>query len=209
MTTGEHVWNLEVARPSGDTVGAWAFRHRSWLPIVPALALLIAPPLTLTWIAVALGALLVAAGQALRFWAVRHIGVISRTRSRRLGPLITTGPYGFIRNPLYVGNALLWTGFVLSSRVFWMLPIAWAIFTLQYGAMARWEERVLTAHHPGYATYVSTVGGWIPRWPRRTRNRGSRHGSKHGWSLVLFSERGTLAAELAMGVLLIVKNWMM
>jgi protein-S-isoprenylcysteine O-methyltransferase Ste14 len=207
MTTGEHVWNLEVARPGDETVGAWAFRHRSWLPIIPAVALLLAPPLTLTPTAVAVGALLVAAGQGLRFWAVRHIGVISRTRCGRLGPLITTGPYEFIRNPLYVGNALLWTGFVLSSRVFWMLPIAWAIFTVQYGAMARWEERVLTAHYPGYAAYVSAVGRWVPRRPRRVRSTAA--GSTHRWSAVLFSERGTLAAEFVMVVLLVAKNWIL
>ena len=86
-----------------------------------------------------------------------------------------------------------------------MLPVAWAMFAMQYCAMARWEERVLTAHHPGYADYVSSVGRWIPRWSRPARPAAKRS-SKHGWSLVLFSERGTLAAELAMGLLLTVKN---
>ena len=56
-----------------------------------------------------------AAGELLRFWAVRHIGVISRTRSDRLGPLVETGPFALIRNPLYLGNIALWVGFTLSA----------------------------------------------------------------------------------------------
>src|SRR5262245_18077554 len=99
--------------------GAWTFRHRSWLPIVPALPLLLAPPLSHAWPDTTTCAVLVAAGQILRFWSLRHIGVISRTRSFRLGRLITSGPYAVIRNPLYVGNALLWTGFVVCSQVIW------------------------------------------------------------------------------------------
>ncbi len=57
----------------------------------------------------------VGAGELLRLWAVRHIGVISRTRSDRLGPLISTGPFGWVRNPLYIGNLALWSGFTVSA----------------------------------------------------------------------------------------------
>jgi protein-S-isoprenylcysteine O-methyltransferase Ste14 len=45
-----------------------------------------------------------AAGELIRLWGVHHIGAISRTRSQRLGPLVATGPFALIRNPLYVGN---------------------------------------------------------------------------------------------------------
>ena len=196
----------EPGNPVERHVGAWAFRNRSWLPIVPALPLLLAPPLSLTWLDMATGAMLVAAGQVLRFWAVRHIGVLSRTRSIRLGKLITSGPYAVIRNPLYVGNALLWTGFVVWSQVLWMLPVAWAIFALQYGAMAQWEELILAEHYPAYPAYAAQVGRWVPRWNRSWHRRPQTAAETHRWSRVLFSERGTLIAEVTMVLLLVGKH---
>jgi protein-S-isoprenylcysteine O-methyltransferase Ste14 len=205
MTTGEAVWGSRQVRRTGPAVGAWAFRQRSWLPVLPALPLLFAPPSRPTLSALVAGLLFAAAGQALRFWAVRHIGVISRTRATRIGPLITSGPYAAIRNPLYVGNWLLWTGFVIGARVFWMLPIAWAAFALQYGAIAQWEEEFLAAQGPTHAAYVSSVGRWLPRPRAAAAIAGPTR--RHGWRDVLFSERGTLLAEAAMLALLAVKEW--
>jgi protein-S-isoprenylcysteine O-methyltransferase Ste14 len=46
-------------------------------------------------------------------------------------------------NPLYAGNWFLWTGFVIWSELLWMLPIAWIVFWVQYGAIRRWEEAML------------------------------------------------------------------
>src|SRR5436189_2811213 len=83
--------------------GGWLFRQRSWLPLpLVAALLLIPPPDGATgapfWIA---GAAVVAAGEGIRLWAVHHIGAISRTRSDRLGPLVASGPFSYVRNPLY------------------------------------------------------------------------------------------------------------
>ena len=206
MRLSDKVSTIEVAHDVERHAGAWAFRHRSWLPIVPAIPLLLAPPLSLAWPDRATGVLLVAAGQLLRFWAVTHIGVISRTRTMRLGKLITSGPYSLIRNPLYVGNALLWTGFVVLSQVLWMLPVAWAIFALQYGAMARWEERILAERYPAYRAYAAQVGRWVPRWNSNWHRRTQTAAETHDWSGVLFSERGTLIAEITMVLLLVGKH---
>ena len=206
MSSGEAVLVSRQVRQTGPAVGAWAFRNRSWLPIVPALPVLIAPPADASVGVIAAAALLVGAGQLLRFWAVRHIGVISRTRANRLGPLITSGPYAAVRNPLYLGNWLLWTGFVMGARVFWMLPLAWMAFALQYGAIAQWEEEFLAAQGPAHAAYVSAVGRWLPRARRATlpRQPAMRH---YQWREVLFSERGTLIAEIVMTLLLTFRHY--
>src|SRR5262245_53385807 len=98
-------------------LGGWLFARRTWLPLPLAIALLLLPPSAATaplgWI----GALFVFGGEAVRLWAVRHIGAISRTRSGRLGPLVDTGPFRFVRNPLYLGNVAIWIGFALGARL--------------------------------------------------------------------------------------------
>ena len=99
-------------------LGGWLFRQRTWLPLPLAAALIFIPaePGTAApfWIA---GLTLILAGESLRLWSVHHIGAISRTRSDRLGPLISTGPFAVVRNPLYLGNIALWTGFALTAQL--------------------------------------------------------------------------------------------
>ncbi len=187
--------------------GSWAFRHRSWLPVPLALLALAARPSPAVPLVVPLiGATLLVAGHALRCWAVRHIGDISRTRAARTGPLIQSGPYAFVRNPLYIGNWLLWTGLALGARLLWLLPIAWAIFALQYGAIVRWEEGLLAARSRAYRAYAVAVPRWVPRACATFPSAREEH--THPWSHVLFSERGTFAATLAVAVGVAVKQWL-
>src|SRR5207237_2659474 len=86
-------------------IGGWLFQHRTPIPVPLAVALLLIPGQHVSNPKVfdASGAVLVAAGEWIRLWAVRHIGVISRTRSDRVGPLVSTGPFAHVRNPLYIG----------------------------------------------------------------------------------------------------------
>src|SRR5262245_64531426 len=92
--------------------------------------------------ALLIGILLVAAGELVRLTAVHHIGAISRTRSDRLGPLVESGPFAHTRNPLYLGNILLWLGFTVSARLLWLTPIVFLLLAAEYHAIVRWEERL-------------------------------------------------------------------
>src|SRR5262245_43981034 len=191
--------------PRLQQLGGWAFRQRSWLPVPLALVLVFVSwsASGSSWVAWA-GGVLVAAGLGVRMWGVRHIGTISRTRATRQGPLITSGPYAIVRNPLYVGNAAMWTGFVLLARLLWMLPIAWLVFAVEYGAIAAWEEARLRVHYGReYDAYASVVGRWIPTLNRWTT---SAPAERHPWREVAFSERGTLIAAAVMTALLLVKH---
>src|SRR5438477_3381789 len=128
-----------------EHIGGWLFRHRTSLPVPISVLILLIPASQLSDAAawVATGVAITVAGEALRLWAVHHIGVISRTRSDRLGPLIDTGPFSLVRNPLYLGNILLWLGFAFAARMLWFAPIALLLLVLEYHAIVRWEERLL------------------------------------------------------------------
>jgi protein-S-isoprenylcysteine O-methyltransferase Ste14 len=181
--------------------GAWVFRNRSWLPVPLAIAVIVlSRHLQVVPRFVAGGLALEGMGEALRLWAIRHIGTISRTRAQRLGPLVTSGPYAFVRNPLYVGNWCLWTGVVVCSGVLWMLPIVWLVFGAQYALMVGHEERLLQERHEDYADYMRRVPGWIPRL---LRPRPVATGPRVPWGAVLVSERSTLLAIAVMAGLLL------
>jgi protein-S-isoprenylcysteine O-methyltransferase Ste14 len=152
---------------------------------------------------VAVGVLLTGIGEVLRLWAVRHIGTISRTRSDRLGPLVTTGPFALTRNPLYIGNLALWTGFALAARLLWLVPLAIALLGAEYHAIVRWEERLLESRlGEAYREYAARVPRWVPRVPRIGGMPPAGGGQLFSWRETLFSERGTLIA-IAVGYLVI------
>src|SRR5580765_2009878 len=153
-------------------IGGWLFRHRTVIPIPLAFAILAIPASpTQPAALVSAGSILVAAGEAIRLWGVRHIGAISRTRSERLGPLVASGPFALVRNPLYVGNVALWVGFAVSARLLWLAPVFVAILAFEYHAIVRWEERLLEERlGESYRTYAEQV----PRWLPNTSNRRAR-----------------------------------
>jgi protein-S-isoprenylcysteine O-methyltransferase Ste14 len=153
------------------------------------------------------GVLLVAAGELLRLWAVRHIGVISRTRADRLGPLIVSGPFRIIRNPLYVGNLLLWSGFAVTARLLWMVPVVVLVIGFEYHAIVRWEEQLLLARRgDAYRAYTERVPRWLPSV--RRRGAAAAPPAPYSWPDTLRSERGTLIAIAAGFLLLALKfHW--
>lgn len=74
-------------------------------------------------------------GIGVRLWAS---GVI--TKNRRLA---TSGPYVYVRHPLYVGNILILAAFVLASGVWWTALVAAAFLLFYYPPAIEYEERKL------------------------------------------------------------------
>jgi protein-S-isoprenylcysteine O-methyltransferase Ste14 len=212
MTTSEI---SDQTSPDSTKLGGWLFRHRTALPLPIAAAILgipvgeAAPSVLL----VAAGVAVTLAGELIRLWGVHHIGAISRTRSDRLGPLVDTGPFALVRNPLYVGNILLWVGFALSARLVWLAPLAAMLLAAEYHAIVRWEEQLLVSRlGAAYREYAAQVPRWLPMFNRRERqerrdqdfsaSRASSAVTSFSWTETLFSERGTFVA-IALGYLLL------
>ena len=66
----------------------------------------------------------------MRFWAAGHL--------HKNVDLVTSGPYRFTRNPLYLGRLLIFSGLAVMARLPWglnlvaVLPLGWAVFFLYY-----------------------------------------------------------------------------
>ncbi len=199
----------QAAQQDADTfvrVGGWLFRNRTSIPLPIVMALLVIPPRAADagtgWLVWA-GLAVVVVGELIRLWGVHHIGSVSRTRSERLGPLIDSGPFARVRNPLYVGNVLLWLGFAMSARLPWLAPVVFVLLALEYHAIVRWEERLLaTRIGPPYVDYLRRVPRWLPSLTGNSRDA-SR--SAFSWKETLYSERGTLIAIAAGYMLLALK----
>jgi protein-S-isoprenylcysteine O-methyltransferase Ste14 len=176
--------------------GGWLFRRRSWVPLPLVVLLLAAPPGAGSPVLHgAIGAALIAAGEIVRLLAVRRIGSVSRTRADRLGPLVMTGPFARVRNPLYLGNMAIWTGFAISARLAWLAIPLLALLALSYHAVVRWEEHLLESRlGEPYRTYRSRVPRWLPRMTPASSPANPANGERHTWRATLFSERGTLIA---------------
>ena len=201
---------MQIELDTVTRLGGWLFRHRTALPLPVATAILVlrtgqAPP-SPGLLAVGIGATM--AGELLRLWAVRYIGVISRTRSDRLGPLVASGPFAIVRNPLYVGNIALWVGFALTARLIWLAPVILVMLAAEYHAIVRWEERLLESRlGETYRAYAARVPRWWPAFNRRDRrerrekdpsaNSAASAVKRDSFRQTLFSERGTLLAIAA------------
>src|SRR4051794_18221831 len=151
------------------SIGGWLFRHRTLIPLPLGIALLLTPKGSTNSIAtVATGVGLIVFGEGVRLWGVQHIGVISRTRSDRLGPLVTSGPFALVRNPLYTGNVALWMGFAVAAGLVRLAPIFAAVLAFEYHAIVRWEERLLDRRlGTRYRAYAARAPRWLPRTRRR------------------------------------------
>ncbi|MDP2313246.1 MAG: isoprenylcysteine carboxylmethyltransferase family protein [Pseudomonadota bacterium] len=139
------------------------------------------------------GLAILGAGEVVRLAAVGHIGLPSRTRADDVGALVRSGPYGWVRNPLYLGNLLLYAGL---GVVLWPSAlVAVPILAVYYELIVRWEERNLAARiGEPYRRYLAEVPRWVPRAPSRRADG--------AWRLAtaVRSERSTL---VAIGVVLV------
>lgn len=88
----------------------------------------------------AAGTAVFAAGKAIKYWAIASLGPRWSFRVRVIPglPLVTTGPYRFLRHPNYVGIA----GELVGSALFFAAPVAGVLGTLFFAELLRRRIRV-------------------------------------------------------------------
>ncbi len=92
--------------------------------------------------------------------------------------LAQSGPYAFVRHPLYTGNILLVMGFAVANATLWAVPLALAFFWFYYPPAIEYEDRKLNS------IFGQTWRDWADRTPAlMPRLRSPSGGPSGGWSL--------------------------
>lgn len=183
-------------------IGNFFFKARSYTPIPIILIILyFADP---TWYTNSIGLFFIVLGECLRMWAVGYAG--GTTRATTLGAakdLVTTGPYSYVRNPLYLGNFILSLGVCFIANVLWVIPILVIGYFIQYLPIISVEETyLLDSCGSVYKSYYNHVPRLFPHFhPYRTQ---SSH--DFSWIRALDSEKRTLTAILCVIGLLYIRQ---
>ena len=148
---------------------AFVFKNRGLLLALPAAALAIFGRPSAA--SIALGLPLAVAGELVRCWAVGYSGVTTRNDAVIAPKLVTGGPYGYVRNPLYIGNFITAAGFAIaftgrnSDTVRWALAGgALAAMAAVYAIIVPHEEAFLRSKFgAAFQRYCERVPRLIPR----------------------------------------------
>jgi protein-S-isoprenylcysteine O-methyltransferase Ste14 len=111
----------------------------------------------------AIGAVVFASGLALAIWARVHLGRNwGMPMTRKAEPeLVTSGPYRFVRHPIYSGLLAGLLGTVLATNLLGLIMVAVLVAYFYYSAFV--EEKNLIATFPtAYPTYRSSTKMLIP-----------------------------------------------
>lgn len=190
----------ETERSRSAQIGAVLFRHRGWLPVPFLFIPLIFPGRASAWNWI-VGFVLIAIGEAIRLAGVAAAGTVTRRRSRTVQRLVTYGIFSWMRNPLYVGNFLIWMGFTVISGVLWFIPVAIVLFAIEYTLIVRYEEGVLESIFGAeYLQYKARTPRWLPH-PPSAPERG-----EHQWGEAWTSEVSTFMQYAVLTVAFVLKH---
>ena len=131
------------------------WRVRAGYPLAILFLYLAAP----TPLAIGIGAVIAAAGLLVRGAAAGHL--------RKLETLTTSGPYAWMRNPLYFGSAILAGGFAVAGHSVWAALVLVVYFGTFYPVVMKKEEGELRERYGGaFVEYAERVPLFFPRSPR-------------------------------------------
>ncbi len=150
-----------------------------------------------SWGSMAMGAIGILPGLFIRGLASGHV--------RKNEELATSGPYGYTRNPLYLGSLLIGIGFAVAARSWWVGVALVVMFFAIYLPVIRDEEIFLRQKFPEFEEYA----GRVPRMFPRIGLRGPGENEElSGFSFALYlkhREYNALLGALAIMAVLMVK----
>lgn len=186
-------------------LGKILFKYRSYtpLPFVFVMILFMQP----TFISILAGIFVVLTGEAIRVWSVGYAGSETRTTSGVGGSnLVTQGPYALIRNPLYWGNIMIYSGVgIMSNALFpYLLIVAFVYFVFQYYLIIINEEEYLRqTYKEEFDAYCKHVNRFLP-YPKKLPDHIKSNlvfDLKEGFK----SERRSLQAVIIITVIILIK----
>jgi protein-S-isoprenylcysteine O-methyltransferase Ste14 len=152
------VATLGVVMQALAFVLVWTFRRAEWWPFTDLMA---------AEVALAIAAIVLAVtGGWVCFWSVQTLGKQWALQARVIEghELITQGPYGIVRNPIYLGmlEVVLATGLVLSA--WWALVAGIIAYIVGTQIRIRAEEGLLRETFGAqFADYAARVPALLPR----------------------------------------------
>ena len=139
MSSGQ-VKNVDA----GASVVTRLARYRVHLGFLAAVAaLVLARPNAVSWRS---GLVIAVVGECVRLWAAGHI---------EKGREVTrSGPYGYVRHPLYLGSTIMGVGFMIAARSWIVAAIVGTYLLFTLVAAMRTEEATLDERFAGeYSAY--------------------------------------------------------
>jgi protein-S-isoprenylcysteine O-methyltransferase Ste14 len=114
---------------------------------------------------ISVGALIAVAGLGIRTLASGHV--------QKNEQLTMSGPYAYVRNPLYFGSVVLAVGLGLAARNWWIAACLFIMFVAIYLPVIWAEETFLRTRFPEYDEYSRQVPRLLPRFSAFGNARGS------------------------------------
>ena len=118
-----------------------------------------------TPVSLIIGGIIVCLGEAIRVWAAGHL-----VRNQEL---TTSGPYAYLRDPLYIGRLFLLIGFCIMAWGYSLilLPLGLGIFALSYMPRKYRKEmirlgRLFDDEYTKYAYYCRSLLPRIKPYPQ-------------------------------------------
>lgn len=168
------------------------FRYRSYTPIPYLIIIAIfAKP---TIISIIVGFLFVFIGECIRLWGVAIAGSETRTTGPVGGTfLVTDGPFAYVRNPLYLGNIMMYSGIGIMANTPVLAIIGLIFFYLQYTLIVSLEEEaLLKKFDEKYLQYVQSVPRFLPTFKKYIQS--DLEQPELSWKKGFDSEKRTLQA---------------
>ncbi len=148
-----------------DRGGRWvAAQFVLMVLVIPAGFLPPGWPNAAEWVLPAVGAVASLLGALVAVWAWRTLdrAATPYPRPREGGRLIESGPYAYVRHPIYSAGLLFFVGYALATSPTALVPLA--ALAVLWRSKAALEEELLARRYPEYGEYRARVSGaFVPR----------------------------------------------